>query len=138
MLYSSHIIALGLFCCHCRRRSYPSGIRLLQLCRVIQRSVNKADHCRCLLQWPGKNSNLRSKPSVKFWLLTPTRNQKMFSDSRVAITNTGQRNHPSNCTIVCVLLTARKRALYTYKCTRCDVGLCVVPCLAEYHTKVNL
>jgi hypothetical protein len=25
-----------------------------------------------------------------------------------------------------------------YKCARCDVGLCVVPCLAEYHTKVNL
>jgi len=25
-----------------------------------------------------------------------------------------------------------------YKCTRCDVGLCVVPCFEEYHTKVNL
>jgi len=25
-----------------------------------------------------------------------------------------------------------------YKCARCDVGLCVVPCFAEYHTKVNL
>jgi len=25
-----------------------------------------------------------------------------------------------------------------YKCTRCDVGLCVVSCFEEYHTKVNL
>ena len=25
-----------------------------------------------------------------------------------------------------------------YKCAKCDVGLCVVPCFAEYHTKVNL
>ena len=24
-----------------------------------------------------------------------------------------------------------------YKCTRCDVSLCVVPCFEEYHTKVN-
>ena len=25
-----------------------------------------------------------------------------------------------------------------YKCARCDVGLCVVSCFEEYHTKVNL
>jgi len=25
-----------------------------------------------------------------------------------------------------------------YKCARCDVGLCVVPCFEDYHTKVNL
>jgi len=24
------------------------------------------------------------------------------------------------------------------KCAKCDVGLCVVPCFADYHTKVNL
>jgi len=23
-----------------------------------------------------------------------------------------------------------------YKCARCDVGLCMVPCFAEYHTKI--
>jgi len=23
-----------------------------------------------------------------------------------------------------------------YKCARCDVGLCMVPCFAEYHTRV--
>jgi hypothetical protein len=25
-----------------------------------------------------------------------------------------------------------------YKCAKCDVGLCVVPCFADYHTKTNL
>ena len=30
----------------------------------------------------------------------------------------------------------RKRTVYKY--TRCDVGLCMVPCFKEYHTKVNL
>jgi len=79
-----------MFFCHCRRHSYLSSIRLLQLCQVMQRSVNKADRCRCLLQWLGKKSNWRRKQSVKFWLLTLTRNKKIFSDSRVAITNTGQ------------------------------------------------
>jgi hypothetical protein len=49
----------------------------------------------------------------------------------VAITNNGQQNEP-NCSAVCVLLTAKERA----QCTRCDVALCVVPCFAEYHTKV--
>jgi hypothetical protein len=62
---------------------------------------------------------------VKFWLLSPTPNQvlraqKMFRDSRVAITNTGQRR------------------VRVYKCAICEVGLCVVPCFTEYHTKVNL
>jgi len=69
-IYTSHIVALDLLCCHRRRHSYLSGIGLLQLYRVIQ-SVNKADHCRPLLQWLGKKSDSRRKPSVKFWLLTP-------------------------------------------------------------------
>jgi hypothetical protein len=25
-----------------------------------------------------------------------------------------------------------------YKCAKCNVGLCMVPCFAKYHTKVNL
>jgi hypothetical protein len=53
--------------------------------------------------------------------------------AEVAITNNGQRNQP-NCSAVCFLLTAKERAW----CARCDVGLCVVPCFAEHHTKVNL
>jgi len=32
ILYSSHIVALYLLCCHCRRRSYLSGITFLRLC----------------------------------------------------------------------------------------------------------
>jgi len=35
---------------------------------------------------------------------------KKCCDSRVAITNIGQRNHQPNCATVCVLLAAKKRA----------------------------
>ena len=39
----------------------------------------------------------------------------------------------------CHLCSSRGQRKGTmHKCARCDVGLCVVPCLAEYHTKVNL
>jgi len=69
--YTSHIVALDLFCCHCRRHAYLSGIGLLHLCQVIRKSVNKADHCKCLLHWKEKKSNSRRKPSVKFCFLTP-------------------------------------------------------------------
>jgi len=30
-----------------------------------------------------------------------------------------------------------QRKTMVYKCTKCDVGLCVVPCFVDYHTKVN-
>jgi len=108
--YTSHIIALDLFCCHCRRCSYLSGIGLLQLCWVIQRSVNKADHCRCLLQQPGKNQTRGGSHQWNSDCWHQTWNKKLFSNWRVAITNTGQRNHPPNCPVICVLLVARERA----------------------------
>jgi hypothetical protein len=39
----------------------------------------------------------------------------------------------------CHLCSSRgQRKGTAYKCARCDVGLCVVPCFEEYHTKVNL
>ena len=38
----------------------------------------------------------------------------------------------------CVCSSCGQRKRTVYKCTRCDVGLCVVPCFEEYHTKVNL
>jgi len=38
--YTSHIVALDLFCCHSSRHSYLSDTGLLQLCRVMHRSVN--------------------------------------------------------------------------------------------------
>ena len=31
-----------------------------------------------------------------------------------------------------------QRKITVFKCTKCDVGLCVVPCFMEYHTKVYL
>jgi hypothetical protein len=67
---------------------------------------------------------------VKFWLLSPTRNQvlrthEMFCNSRVAITNTGQQNHVPNCAAVCVVLVARGREQCMDKCTKCEVGMCM-------------
>jgi hypothetical protein len=59
--------------------------------------------------------------------------QQMLCDSRVAITNTGQWNHPPNC---CSYHGQIKGTVY--KCGRCDVGLWVVFCFIEYHTRVNL
>ena len=39
----------------------------------------------------------------------------------------------------CRLCSSRgQRKTTDYKCTKCDVGLCVVPCFTEYHTQVNL
>jgi len=45
-LYSSYTIPLYPFCCHCGRSLYLHGIRFLQLCPVIMRSLNKAVDCR--------------------------------------------------------------------------------------------
>jgi hypothetical protein len=33
ILYDSHIIAWDLFCCHCKQRSYHTGVRFLKLCQ---------------------------------------------------------------------------------------------------------
>jgi len=38
----------------------------------------------------------------------------------------------------CVCSSHGQRKTTVYKCARCDVGLCMVPCFADYHTKVNL
>jgi hypothetical protein len=91
---------------------------------------------------------------VKFWRLTEPLNQvrklatledyfeekedkedqqQQQASAEVTITNNAKRNQP-NCSSVCVVLVAKERA----QCARCDVDLCVVPCFAEYHTRVNL
>jgi len=44
------------------------------------------------------------------WLEDQVRAQKMFCDSRVAITKSGQRNHPPNCVVISVLHAVRERA----------------------------
>jgi len=59
--------------------------------------------------------------------------QQQPASAEVAITKNDQRNQP-NCPVICVLLVAKERA----QCVSCNVGLCVVPCFAGYHTKVNL
>jgi len=39
----------------------------------------------------------------------------------------------------CRVCSARgQRKGTVYKCAKCNVGLCVVPCFADYHTKTNL
>ena len=37
----------------------------------------------------------------------------------------------------CLCSSHGQRKRTVYKCTRCDMGLCVVPCFEEYQTKVN-
>ena len=54
--------------------------------------------------------------------------QQQPASAEVAI-NIGQQNQP-NCSAVSVFLAAKERA----QCTRCDMGLCMVPCFMEYHT----
>jgi len=45
----------------------------------------------------------------------------------------------SSIQLRCCLCSSRDQRKGTvYKCARCDMGLCVVPCFTEYHTKVNL
>jgi len=36
----------------------------------------------------------------------------------------------------CLCFSRGQRKGTLYKCARCDVGLCVVPCFIEYHTKI--
>jgi len=69
ILYRSHIIALDLFCCHCTSCPYLHGVRFLQLCPVIQRSLRKSGLCK-LSQMVVKKLKSTRKPSIKFWLLT--------------------------------------------------------------------
>jgi len=45
----------------------------------------------------------------------------------------------SSTQLCCRLCSSRSQRRGTmYKCARCDVGLCMVPCFKQYHTKVNL
>jgi predicted nucleic acid binding AN1-type Zn finger protein len=44
----------------------------------------------------------------------------------------------SNQLRCCLCSSCGHRKTTVFKCAKCYVGLCVVPCFAEYHTKVNL
>ena len=64
-----------------------------------------------------------------------------FATNVVRLENHHNQHWPAKsstqlCCHVCSSRGQRKGTLY--KCARCDVGLCVVPCFAEYHTQVNL
>jgi len=59
----------------------------------------------------------------------------LFLESR----HNKHRPAKSSTHLRCRLCSSRgQRKGTVYKAARCDVGLCVVSCLAEYHTKVNL
>ena len=53
ILYSSHIVPLDLFCCHCRGSRYLHGIRFLQLCPDIGVSILQT--IVGVEQWPEKS-----------------------------------------------------------------------------------
>jgi len=44
----------------------------------------------------------------------------------------------SSSNLCCRVCSCGQRKCTVYMCARCDMGLCVVPCFAEYHTKANL
>ena len=136
-VYTKHIVALDLFCCCCRRCSYFSSIGLLQLCWVILRSVNKADHCRGLLQWLGVNQTGGGSRQWNSGCWHQTRNKRNVFQ----LESRNNRHSPvkSSTQLRCHLVFfCGQRKGTMCKCARCDVGLCMVPCLAEYHTKINL
>ena len=71
--FTISIVALDPLCSHCGS-SYIPSIRILQLCPVVDWSLKKVDCCTCWAM-AKKRSKSRRKPSVKFWLVTPTLNQ---------------------------------------------------------------
>ena len=76
----------------CGAKYTDRDFRLLLVRNLIEEDGKSQDH---------PSPRLAVRPSV---------GAKMFCDSRVAITNTGQRNHQPKCAAVCVLVTAKKMA----------------------------
>ena len=58
--------------------------------------------------------------------------QQQQASEEVATTLASEITNPS------ALLCSSRSQREGTQCARCDVGLCVVPCFAEYQTKVNL
>ena len=88
---------------------------------------------------------------MKFWLLTRLRNKvrklAMLEDDFEEEENNSsqpQQKYPEETMaskidpLLCFLCSHGQRWGTVYKCARCDVGLCAVPCFVKYHTKVNL
>ena len=89
---------------------------------------------------------------MKFRLLTRLRNKVRklamleddFEEEEKNNSSQPQQKYPEETmaskinTLLCFLCSRGQRRSTVYKCAKCDVGLRVVPCFAEYHTKVNL
>jgi len=119
----------------------------LQLWPVIY-SVNKADDCRS--QSHGREKIKLKEKTISEILVADTTSelgaaasnvveeeeaeeqQQQQASAEVAITNTGQQTQ-----LHCRLCSSRSQRKGTW-CATCDMGLCMVPSFAEYHTKVNL
>jgi hypothetical protein len=61
--------------------------------------------------------------------------QQQQASAEVATINIGQQKSPAH--LCCHLCSSHGQRKGTQS-AKCDVGLCVVPCFAEYRTKVNL
>ena len=102
---------------------------------------------------------------MKFWLLTLTQNQVLWlamlknnlrrrrrmkkkennNNNNKSSSKPQQKSHnkhwpaKSSTQLHCRLCSSRgQRKGTVYKCAKLDVGLCMMPCFVEYHTKVNL
>jgi hypothetical protein len=63
--------------------------------------------------------------------------QQQQASAEVAIKNKWPAKSSTQlCCHLCCSHSQRKGTVC--QCSRCGQGLCVVPCFAEYHTKVNL
>jgi hypothetical protein len=60
--------------------------------------------------------------------------------ANVQLKNRHNQHWPAKSTQICCRLCSScgQRKTMVFKCAKCDVGLCVVPCCAEHHTEVNL
>jgi hypothetical protein len=82
-----------------------------------------------LIEEAGKSQD----PQPPDWLEDQVQAQNTFCDSRVTITNIGQRNHQPNCVAVCVLLVAKERQQcisahdVTWACAWCPVLQNITP-----------
>jgi len=81
ILCSSHIIALDLFCCHCKSSPYLCGSRFLRLCPVIQRSLRKSDLCK-LSQMVAKKIKI-DKEAISEILVADTDSESVTGASNV-------------------------------------------------------
>ena len=142
---------LDLLFCRCRRCSYLSGIRFLQLCPVTQRSLNKADVCRC---WAKAREEIKlEEEAISEILVTDTdlESGAKVSDVRRLIWGRRRRGKTAaslsrsshnkqwpekSIQLLCHLFSSRSQRKGTMHQMWCGPVWCLVS--REYYTKVNL